>query len=157
MNAEARRRGRRYGGLLTYVKDCFDATIIPTKNNRLLSIQVGSVVHTNVYMPYNGHPDETLYSRCLADLERLREQSSHFITSGDMNPTGDNLLAFRSFCVGNSLDYDRSVEWTFTEPRVLIQSLLDFCLIEQSPQIVRTYSETLLYTSIKGGDVLYSA
>ena len=71
-------------------------------------------------MPYNGHPDEVLYYACLNDLERLRTDAAAFVLAGDMNPTGDNLLAFSSFNALNGLRYDTGIEWTYIEPRALL-------------------------------------
>ena len=151
MNATSRRRGRRYGGLLTYIKDIYHAKECTIANTRILAIAVGGLLIANVYMPYNGHPDDTLYPRCVVDLEQLKENSDCMVAVGDMNPTGENAAIFNSFCVTNSLQFDTSVEWTFVEPRALNRSRLDFCLVEDSPLAKIESSRTLQNTPIKGG------
>ena len=151
MNAAQRRRGRRYGGLLTYVKSHLHAACKPLSNSRILALDVGGLTIANVYLPYNGHPDETQYHKCITDLEKLRDSSESLVVTGDFNPTGDNAPVFNSFVAANSLSFDKSVEWTFIEPRAFNQSRLDFCLVEESPLLELSNSYTVHDTVIKGG------
>merc|ERR1712131_410962 len=78
------RKGRRFGGLLTYVKSGLTSQCVEHKNTRLLPVQVGGVCVVNAYMPYNGHEDETLYFRCLNDIELLRSSHQALVLAGDM-------------------------------------------------------------------------
>ena len=151
MNSAEKRKGRRHGGLLTYVKDCFYTSELLTNNKRLLPVQVGQVVFVNVYMPHNGHPDPTLYYNCISELETIRINSLALVVSGDLNPTGENVAPFNSFCASNCMQYDRSITYTFIEPRAFNRSRLDFCLIESSQSIHIRQSCILEYTAIKGG------
>ena len=118
MNSGQARKGRRFGGLLTYVKSSFVSKEIPNTNVRILPVCIGAICFSNVYLPYNGHPDETLYFSCLNQLEELRPQFGARVFLGDMHPTGENSLPFQSFCTLNGLQYDKSIQWTYTEPRV---------------------------------------
>ena len=153
MKASEARKGRRFGGLLTYIKSTLSSKVIPHTNTRILPVSVGNLCVANVYLPYNGHPDETLYFSCLNELEALRTQSAAFTLVGDTNPTGDNLLPFQSFCTQNGLHYDKTVKWTFMEPRVHNTSRLDFCLVEQGSKVRILSSATVLDSVIKGGHV----
>ena len=128
MDIQERRRGRPYGGLITYVKTGMQSQKqeCTSKTNRILAVDIGDITIVNCYLPYAGHPDKSLYDLCISDLDNLIDNSTIPIVAGDLNPTGSNQSSFTSFLCDHDLTYDPSVKFTFIEPVNLATSLLDY-------------------------------